>query len=328
MIVLWGLRGDGPFDAVRAALAKRRANVAFIDQRLLLETSVELALEPEPRVTVALRGERFELARARSVYFRTYDLRRLPAVLAATSTEGAIRAGTAIEQALVSWLELSPARVLNRPSNMASNNSKPYQMELLREHGFSVPRTLVTTDPDAVRDFWTECGSVIYKSVSGVRSVVARLSDAHADRLEQVTICPTQFQQYVPGRDHRVHVVGDEVFASEVISEADDYRYAARRGAPPTLRACTLPLEVAERCITLAHALGLPFAGIDLRRAPNGRWYCFEVNPSPGFTYYEAHTGQPIADAVASYLDSAPAHRDPTRPPRAEPASAPKLDLY
>lgn len=306
MIVLWGLGGDGPFTAVRAALARRRAPVAFIDQRLLLETGVELAVSPELTVTVELRGERLRLEQARGVYFRTYDLRRLPSVLAAPSPEDAIRAGTAIEQTLVSWLELTPARVLNRPSNMASNNSKPYQMELVRAHGFSVPRTLVTTDPDAVRDFWTHCGAVIYKSVSGVRSVVARLADAHTDRLEQVTMCPTQFQQYVPGRDHRVHVVGDDVFASEVISDADDYRYAARRGAPPTLRACTLPLEIAERCISLSRTLGLPFAGIDLRRAPNGDWYCFEVNPSPGFTYYEAHTGQPIADAVASYLLAAP----------------------
>ena len=30
--------------------------------------------------------------------------------------------------------------------------------------------------------------------------------------------------------------------------------------------------------------------------------YCFEVNPSPAFSYDEAHTGQPIAQAIARYL--------------------------
>jgi hypothetical protein len=30
--------------------------------------------------------------------------------------------------------------------------------------------------------------------------------------------------------------------------------------------------------------------------------YCFEVNPSPGFSYYEANAGQPISTAVAEYL--------------------------
>jgi hypothetical protein len=33
-----------------------------------------------------------------------------------------------------------------------------------------------------------------------------------------------------------------------------------------------------------------------------GRVYCFEVNPNPGFSYFEAQTGQPIAQAVARYL--------------------------
>jgi len=52
----------------------------------------------------------------------------------------------------------------------------------------------------------------------------------------------------------------------------------------------------------LAAGLGLPVAGIDLRRTPSGRWYCFEVNPSPGFSYYEHATGQPLALSIARLL--------------------------
>jgi D-alanine-D-alanine ligase-like ATP-grasp enzyme len=48
--------------------------------------------------------------------------------------------------------------------------------------------------------------------------------------------------------------------------------------------------------------LRLPVAGIDLRRTPQGEWYCFEVNPSPAFAYYEAATHQPIAEAIAGLL--------------------------
>jgi len=43
-------------------------------------------------------------------------------------------------------------------------------------------------------------------------------------------------------------------------------------------------------------------AGIDLKLAPDGRTFCLEVNPSPVFSYYEHHTGQPIADTVARLL--------------------------
>jgi hypothetical protein len=39
-------------------------------------------------------------------------------------------------------------------------------------------------------------------------------------------------------------------------------------------------------------------AGIDLRWIPYGEWYCFEVNHSPAFNFYQYHTGQPIVTAV------------------------------
>ncbi len=165
-----------------------------------------------------------------------------------------------------------------------------------------LPDTLVTTDPDAVREFWFRNGSVIYKLISGVRSIVSRLTTENATRLSQLHWCPTQFQQYIPGNDYRVHVIGEEIFASEIVSEADDYRYADRKGVKTKIRAWDIPAALARRCHDLARSLELPVAGIDLRYHPAGRWFCFEVNPSPAFSYYENQTGQPIAAAVARLL--------------------------
>jgi hypothetical protein len=45
----------------------------------------------------------------------------------------------------------------------------------------------------------------------------------------------------------------------------------------------------------LTSDLGLSLSGIDLRLTPAGEWYCFEVNPSSAFTYYQEATGHPIA---------------------------------
>ena len=97
--------------------------------------------------------------------------------------------------------------------------------------------TLVTTDPEAALAFQAQHGSVIYKSTSGVRSIVSRFTAEHAERLADLRWCPTQFQQYIPGRDHRVHTVGDDIFACEIVSAADDYRYGARQGMDVELRA-------------------------------------------------------------------------------------------
>jgi glutathione synthase/RimK-type ligase-like ATP-grasp enzyme len=110
----------------------------------------------------------------------------------------------------------------------------------------------------------------------------------------------------VAGTDVRVHVVDREVFATEIVSDATDYRYASREGGTIDLRAIDLDGDVASRCVALARDLALPFAGIDLRRTADGAWVCFEVNPSPGFSFYESQTGQPIAAAVARYLALGP----------------------
>jgi glutathione synthase/RimK-type ligase-like ATP-grasp enzyme len=146
---------------------------------------------------------------------------------------------------------------------------------------------------------------VIYKSVSGIRSRVSKLGPEHRARLDDVTWCPTQFQAWIPGADHRVHVVGDEVFAIEIMSDADDYRYARQQGTSCELRPTALPPAIESRAVATAAALGLSIAGLDLRRTADDEWYCFEVNPSPCFTYYEHHTGQPLTAAVASMLMAA-----------------------
>lgn len=96
----------------------------------------------------------------------------------------------------------------------------------------------------------------------------------------------------------------DEVrgFATEIGSDAIDCRYAGRDGLTAALSASRLPDEIADRCVRLAATLGLPFAGIDLRRTPAGDWVCFEVNAMPGYSFYESHTGQPIAAALVRHL--------------------------
>ena len=47
-------------------------------------------------------------------------------------------------------------------------------------------------------------------------------------------------------------------------------------------------------------AVGMDPRGLAV--TPDGRWFCFEVNPSPAFSYYQKAIGQPIAAAVARLL--------------------------
>jgi glutathione synthase/RimK-type ligase-like ATP-grasp enzyme len=302
VILLWGISSDGPLAAVRAALVRAGASVAFLDQQAVLQSRIDLAVDRGPRGKLKTPDWSLDLSSFTAVYLRPYETRRMVALRDFRPNSSPVRRAFDFEDALTCWMELTPALVVNRPSAMASNNSKPYQLELIRAAGFDVPDTLVTTDLSAAIEFQERHGEVIYKSVSGVRSIVTRLGTEHRERLEDIANCPTQFQQYIEGTDLRVHVVGREIFACEIRSAADDYRYPGRQGADVQVRSCEIPADLAGRCRGLAMSLNLPVAGIDLRRTLSGKWYCFEANPSPGFTFYEQAAGQPISEAVARLL--------------------------
>ena len=264
--------------------------------------AIDLVAGPSVHGTLQLDDTSIALEAIDAVYVRPYDIRQVSAMREAGPSSMLWQHGLAVEDAMQAWVEIAPARILNRPSAMASNGSKPYQAALIQAAGFDVPDTLVTTDPAAVLAFRDRHGTIIYKSTSSVRSIVSRLDEEHLDRLADIANCPTQFQQYIAGTDLRVHVVGDRVFAAEIRSDADDYRYAGRTGQATEIWAGALEPTLRDQCRRLAAVLDLSVCGIDLRRTPDGRLYCFEVNPSPGFTYYNSGPGQKIAEAIADLL--------------------------
>jgi glutathione synthase/RimK-type ligase-like ATP-grasp enzyme len=307
VILLCGIPSESPLAMVRRQLEELAVPCAVFNQRRFADTHLQFELAGG-RVSGVLRmgGAAYRLEEFGAVYTRMMDDQALPE-LAAEPPGSALRARCrTLHETMACWQEIAPGRVVNRAGVQGSNSSKPYQAQLIRAHGLSIPATLVTNDPALVREFAARHGRVVYKSISGVRSIVRTLDAEALERLERIRWCPVQFQAFVPGTDVRVHTVGaGEVFATAVATDVTDYRYAGRQDAPVELTVAELPDDLAQRCLDLAAALGLPFAGIDLKLTDEGEAYCFEVNPSPAFSYYESHTGQPIARALARYLTGA-----------------------
>lgn len=309
MILVWGVPNDRPVAAVRAALERRDAPVYFLNQHDVLDAEIEMSVNGNVEGAVRSTMGEVEFGAITAAYLRPYDSSRLPALTDAAHDVAA--RVSAFDDAMLCWSELTSARVVNRPSAMASNQSKVHQLALINAQGFRVPETLVTTDAAEVEVFWERHGEIIYKSISGMRSIVSRLTLEHRTRFGDLAHSPVQFQQWIPGCDVRVHVVGGEVFACEIDSSAIDYRYPRTEEELPRIAPCRLPGELADRCRRLAESLGLDLSGIDLRRTPEGEWCCFEVNPSPAFTFYAEATGQPIGEAVARLLaDGAESRKD------------------
>ena len=302
MIVVVGMPGEDP---VRELLdAANRLGIATLVLPESEADSWNLRVDCAAgavRAWVDQAGGVVDLEAASGVYLRLISPRRhqQPDALSQRRHDAALAL-------ICSWAEITRVRVANRPSAMAGNSSKPYQSALIRRLGFAVPETLVTNDPEAVRQFQRRVGRLVYKSASGTRSVVHELTPARAGTLDRVRNLPTQFQQLLRGTNVRVHLIGGRAFACEIVADTLDYRY--REGGPPArMRPVDLPPEVEARCRELSAALNLPLAGIDLLRDADGQWWCFEVNPSPAYSSFSEPTGLPLAEALARWLGGEPA---------------------
>ena len=319
-VLLWGVPSEPPVAMVGRRLAALGADVLVVrpggveQQADITIGAYGTGAGPAHDLPVSLTGtiraagRPVELASITGAYLRPVEPELVPELNGQPETAPELAHARRFQEILTGFTEAAPGingcRVANRLSAMASNGSKPYQAQLIVRHGFSTPDTLISTDPQEVLDFAAGHKQVVYKSCSGVRSIVTAFDPvADRERLQRLRWCPVQFQERVVGPDVRVHVVGGETFAAIVDSAAVDYRYARTQvGEDARLRAYQLDDDIAARCVALAAALDLPFAGIDLKLAADQRVICFEVNPSPGFSWYESAAGLPISQAVACWL--------------------------
>ena len=309
MILLCGIPSETPLRMVTTRLEEIGAPFVLLNQRKFADCEIWFELRAGMTAgELRIANETYELQEFTAVYARLMDDRFLPELSREPENSPLRNYCRSFHDALIRWAEISPALVINRCAPMTSNSSKPYQAQLIRDNGFLIPETLITNDPELVRGFRAKHGRIVYKSISAIRSIVQVLEDEDESRLERIRWCPTQFQAFVDGTNLRVHTIGDEVFPTAVKTDATDYRYAGvQAGEAAALREVILSDELTEQCLRLSRSLGLEFAGIDLKVTPDDQVYCFEVNPSPAFSYYESNTGQPISAGVARRLANAAA---------------------
>jgi glutathione synthase/RimK-type ligase-like ATP-grasp enzyme len=299
MILLYGIAEDSPMTLVRDELRKAGANYCFLDHRNIFHSTIEYTCCEEKPVSTIINapGQTIDMSAITAVYARPYNFMDYAEMQGKSPDDPMAIAAMGFENQFMSCIDASDALVVNRSEPSASNNSKPYQLSIINKVGLKIPETFITNRPDEAAHFIKENVDCIYKSISGIRSIVRKIAPTHHEYLEDVKWCPTLFQKVIPGTNYRVHVVKDEVFTVRIESDSIDYRYGKTR-----MFIDELPDEIAQKCRNLTTALGLHFSGIDLMRTPDDEWYCFEANPSPAYSYFELHSGLRISQSLCRML--------------------------
>ena len=306
VVLVCGIPTEPPVSKIIRELLALQAQVVVFNQRQFENAALEFSVDDGSISGIfSFYDSGYKLENFTGVYSRLMDYRSIPELSHELPSSERISRCARIHEVLDEWMEVTAARVVNRSSAMGSNASKPYQAQLIRRCGFNIPETLITNLPEAVLEFNGKHKKIIFKSMSGVRSIVKVFDERDKERLSQIRWCPVQFQQFIDGLNVRVHVVGDKVIPTAVYSDATDYRYSSMQtGASAKLVPYGLDNDIADKCVNLTQSLGLAFSGIDLKFADDGRVFCFEVNPNPGYSYFEDMSGQPIARSVGEYLVS------------------------
>lgn len=209
------------------------------------------------------------------------------------------------------WNTLSTNKWLSNPNNIYKAENKIFQLSIAQKLGFSIPNTVISSDPEEIEQFSIENGEKViikplYRSrflADGEEKIIftSNLKTNHLVNDSFISF-PMIFQNEIEKEyELRVTVVGEEVFAAKVDSQNDLDTKLDWRRKTLKFQAYNLPIEIQELSVKLLKELGLGFGAIDIIKSKEG--YVFlEINPNGQWVWIENDTGLKISDAIIKYL--------------------------
>ena len=303
-------------DLVSEALARRGVRPVRFNTDLF-PSSVKLtarAGDERAAELVTETGEQISVAEVKAVWARKIWSPRMSDDLDERYRAMCVSESVA---ALEGFLDaLHDARWVNDLERQRAAENKQRQLRLAARAGLRVPRTLVTNDPAAARQFFTETeGQTVAKllrplavSMDADEPFVytSRVREEDLAGVEALRHCPMVFQELIPkAYELRVAFVAGEVFAGAIdASGTSRGQVDWRLVAPEECRWQTaqVPGEVVSGLRVLMSELGLVFGAVDLICTPAGEHVFLEVNPGGEWGMLERDLGLPIAEAIAGAL--------------------------
>ncbi|MBD6615597.1 MvdC family ATP-grasp ribosomal peptide maturase [Komarekiella sp. 'clone 1'] len=214
------------------------------------------------------------------------------------------------------WDSLRGAMWVDDLQRINAAENKLRQLRVAREVGLVIPRTLVTNDPEEVREFFFEVKEKMIAKLltplsSGMKGstffLYTRLVKEE-DLLDAQTLryCPMVFQEQIPKKlELRAVFVNGKLFvgaldASRYAAFTQDWRRAKSEDC--VWQTHELPTDVVDCLNAFMARFGLVFGALDLIQTPSGEYVFLEVNPTGEWGMLERDLGYPISEAIANTL--------------------------
>ncbi|MBI2482091.1 MAG: hypothetical protein HYV76_00790 [Candidatus Vogelbacteria bacterium] len=204
----------------------------------------------------------------------------------------------------------------NKPWHVLHASSKIAQLVVARAIGLTIPKTLVSNDPHAIRNFAQEqttvaknlatpwvvsCGET-HAAYTRIVDLLWLLDDA------ALSFAPIIYQEYRERkRDIRVVVVGDATFAASCVPgphQREDVRKES--GAGESFEACNVDAETTHKLHSLMRMLQLDYCAADFMEDTDGNLFFLEVNTCGAWwwldQFYNGAICRALADALVSRM--------------------------
>jgi hypothetical protein len=251
---------------------------------------------------IAVRERTVDLNEVRSVWYRR-AIHPTP-IIGLPHAEQAFVAGELRHLAM--GLVLNPGiKWVNPIDSVSVAEHKILQLQIARDIGFRVPRTLISRDPAELRRFAERnLGGTICKPIfhgmfaDGVDtySIYTRRIKPDSFDMESVSACPVFLQEELHRHaDVRATFIGRHCFAASITGDNElvDWR-------DPDLQiaycAINLDSDVERMCREMLGRLGLVYGAFDFVRTSEGELVFLEVNPTGEWAWLENRLGFPMRE--------------------------------
>lgn len=251
-------------------------------------------------ISICLDGEhRFNASQVRTVWNRRFP----PKFLYPSSVHPADKRhihDNAREFALGLAEVLEDSFAVNPVARKMAGSNKLRQLQMAARLGLTIPRTLVTSDNQALQGFAAAVGRICVKPftmgawalddgrVISNTSLIHEPGDLDAG---DVGVVPLIYQEYMDkAYEARITVFGEMCIGCRINNQHDeeasvDWRRNQRY--LQSLEPIAPPDEVALKCKALLSALGLRFGTFDFSISNQGEWCFLEVNEAGQFIWQE-----------------------------------------
>jgi glutathione synthase/RimK-type ligase-like ATP-grasp enzyme len=192
---------------------------------------------------------------------------------------------------------------VSHPDATRRAENKLNQLRAAEAADFAVPKTMISQNPSEIRAFCAALpGPAVIKSVHGTphsQLFTVTVAAEHLAEDDALSICPTIFQEYVPGSRHlRVLCCGRRTYAAEIETDQLDWRLDLDVPITPV----ELDALTEARLADVLDRLGLRMGVADLKVTPTGDVVWLELNPQGQFLFLEGLTGMDLTKPFCDFL--------------------------